>query len=112
MSFPPPPPPDDATISLLLPRPQGAASHTPQASPPLLRLGERREELPGVPSWCPPPSWHCRGHDFRKEFLRLGELREALPGVPVMALTATATPRVQAEISRQLRLRPGDMTRT
>ncbi|GAX75931.1 hypothetical protein CEUSTIGMA_g3374.t1 [Chlamydomonas eustigma] len=55
---------------------------------------------------------HCVsewGHDFRKDFLQLGELRARLPGVPIMALTATATPKVQDEITRRLRLRPGHM---
>ena len=44
---------------------------------------------------------HCLsqwGHDFRPDYLRLGKVREAL-GCPVtMALTATATPEVQADI--------------
>ena len=47
---------------------------------------------------------HCVsmwGHDFRPEYLRLGELRRFSNG-PFMALTATATPRVVAEIGEQL----------
>lgn len=55
---------------------------------------------------------HCIsewGHDFRPEYRRLRELREALPQVPVIALTATATPRVRDDIARQLDLRqPAD----
>ena len=51
---------------------------------------------------------HCIsewGHDFRPEYRRLSELRDHFPQVPMMALTATATHRVQADILRQLRLR-------
>ncbi|SDT93533.1 ATP-dependent DNA helicase RecQ [Verrucomicrobium sp. GAS474] len=50
---------------------------------------------------------HCIsewGHDFRPEYRRIAELRDRFPGVPVLALTATATERVRADISRQLRL--------
>ena len=50
---------------------------------------------------------HCVsewGHDFRPEYQRLAEVRSMLAGVPIMALTATATPRVQAEIVRNLEL--------
>jgi len=50
---------------------------------------------------------HCIsqwGHDFRPDYLRLGELREFL-AAPVLALTATATPRVREEIVQELRLR-------
>jgi len=52
---------------------------------------------------------HCVsewGHDFRPTYQRLGALREALPDVPILALTATATPRVREDIGRSLGLRP------
>jgi len=51
---------------------------------------------------------HCIsewGHDFRPEYRQLAELRRHFPEVPVMALTATATPRVRDDIVKQLRLR-------
>ncbi len=50
---------------------------------------------------------HCIsewGHDFRPEYRRLVELRERFPALPIMALTATATGRVQEDISTLLKL--------
>jgi ATP-dependent DNA helicase RecQ len=50
---------------------------------------------------------HCIsqwGHDFRPEYRQLGLLRKRFPGVPFHAFTATATPRVQQDIVRELRL--------
>ena len=51
---------------------------------------------------------HCIsewGHDFRPEYCRLKEVRRLIPGIPILALTATATERVRADISIQLELR-------
>src|ERR1044072_9290862 len=54
---------------------------------------------------------HCIsewGHDFRPEYRQLAQLRELFPDVPFMALTATATERVRADIVQHLKLRdPG-----
>ena len=50
---------------------------------------------------------HCIsewGHDFRPDYRLLGERLPALRPAPVVALTATATPRVQADIAEQLAL--------
>ena len=51
---------------------------------------------------------HCIsewGHDFRPEYRQLAKLRAALPDVPAMAVTATATERVRADIVAHLKLR-------
>ncbi len=51
---------------------------------------------------------HCIsewGHDFRPEYRQLAQLRTLLPDRPMMALTATATERVRADIVGQLHLR-------
>jgi len=45
------------------------------------------------------------GHDFRPEYLRLADVVEAAGRPPILALTATAAPPVQADITRQLRMR-------
>ena len=42
------------------------------------------------------------GHDFRPDYRKLRCIRDCLPGVPMMALTATAVPRVQEDIVRCL----------
>lgn len=51
---------------------------------------------------------HCIsewGHDFRPDYRQLGNLRERLAGAACLALTATATPRVQTDIIQNLRLK-------
>src|SRR5690606_25763710 len=52
---------------------------------------------------------HCIsewGHDFRPEYRRLRDMMDQInPAVPVIALTATATPKVQSDIVKNLGLR-------
>lgn len=52
---------------------------------------------------------HCIsewGHDFRPEYRRLKEMMEEINNeVPIVALTATATPKVQSDIVKNLSLR-------
>ncbi len=51
---------------------------------------------------------HCIsewGHDFRPEYRRLNIIRNNFPDVPIIALTATATPRVRDDTIKQLSLR-------
>ncbi len=48
---------------------------------------------------------HCIsewGHDFRPEYRRLRSIIEAIGTVPIIALTATATPKVQQDILKNL----------
>ena len=51
---------------------------------------------------------HCIsqwGHDFRPDYLNIGRLRGELGNPPCLALTATATARVQADVCDRLSLR-------
>jgi len=52
---------------------------------------------------------HCIsewGHDFRPEYRRLREMMDQInPNIPVIALTATATPKVKSDIIKNLGLR-------
>ncbi|RYY65710.1 MAG: ATP-dependent DNA helicase RecQ, partial [Chitinophagaceae bacterium] len=52
---------------------------------------------------------HCIsewGHDFRPEYRRLKEMMDMInPDIPIIALTATATPKVQSDIVKNLGLR-------
>ena len=56
---------------------------------------------------------HCIsewGYDFRPSYLKIAELREMYPDVPIMALTASATPDVVADIKDKLAFRtPSNM---
>ena len=50
---------------------------------------------------------HCIsewGHDFRPDYRSLRLLKKTFPQIPIIALTATATPRVQTDIIQQLNL--------
>ncbi|WP_343701695.1 ATP-dependent DNA helicase RecQ [Chitinophaga sp.] len=51
---------------------------------------------------------HCIsqwGYDFRPAYLQIASIREHFPNAPILALTATATPKVREDICGQLQLR-------
>ncbi|UII27003.1 RecQ family ATP-dependent DNA helicase [Fulvivirga maritima] len=53
---------------------------------------------------------HCIsqwGYDFRPAYLHIAEIRELIPEVNVIALTATATPEVKADIQEKLQFKNG-----
>jgi len=58
---------------------------------------------------------HCIsewGHDFRPEYRRLKEIFEEISNVPIIALTATATPKVQADIQKNLNMLEANVFKT
>lgn len=61
------------------------------------------------PSFVAVDEAHCIsewGHDFRPEYRRLREMIEEInPDLPIIALTATATPKVQSDIVKNLALK-------
>jgi len=75
------------------------------ASPERVASAPFRRRLSGVARVAVDEA-HCIsewGHDFRRDYGALGVLKREL-GVPVMALTATATPRVMAQVHASLGL--------
>ena len=86
----------DGVISLLLVAPERFASPRFQQLLPHLRVALFTvDEAHCISMW---------GHDFRPAYRELAGVRRAL-GSPVMALTATATPRVRREIEESLEMR-------
>ncbi|MDQ7978856.1 RecQ family ATP-dependent DNA helicase [Paraburkholderia sp. SARCC-3016] len=73
------------------------------------RSAQRRIELVVVDEAHCVSQW---GHDFRPAFLRIVDAVEALGRPPVLALTATATPGICADIVRSLGLRDARLIRT
>ncbi|MCF8465053.1 MAG: RecQ family ATP-dependent DNA helicase [Flavobacteriales bacterium] len=57
---------------------------------------------------------HCIsqwGYDFRPPYLQIAEIRALLPKVPVLALTATATPKVVEDIQEKLEFKKKNVIR-
>lgn len=55
---------------------------------------------------------HCIsewGHDFRPEYRRIKSIINQIGDVPIIALTATATPKVQLDIQRNLQMEDADL---
>ncbi len=77
-------------------------------SPERLQQDMARLRIPRMPlEFIAVDEAHCIsqwGHDFRPAYRRIAEIREDLPGIPFIALTASATPKVQRDIIEQLEL--------
>jgi ATP-dependent DNA helicase RecQ len=76
-------------------------------SPERLQTNLFKEYLPGLNvNLVAVDEAHCIsqwGYDFRPAYLQIASLRDEMPHVPMLALTASATSRVQQDIMTQLR---------
>ena len=55
---------------------------------------------------------HCIsewGHDFRPEYRKLRQIMDAIGQAPIIALTATATPKVRQDIMKNLKINTGQL---
>ncbi len=86
-----------------------------QKGPFVLYLSPERTQKEGFAKWIVDQSVglfaideaHCIsqwGHDFREEYHKLGILKELRPDVTTLALTASATPIVLADITKSLKM--------
>jgi len=91
---------EDGSLKLLLTTPETASTSKFRTW-----LGERVISLFTVDEAHCVSQW---GHDFRPAYLGLREVIENLGRPPVLALTATATPRVREDIIAQLGLRDAE----
>ncbi|MFZ1530052.1 MAG: ATP-dependent DNA helicase RecQ [Ferruginibacter sp.] len=75
-------------------------------SPERIETDLFKEYLPAIkPSLIVVDEAHCIsqwGYDFRPPYLRIANIRQELPGVPVIALTASATKKVEDDIFEKL----------
>lgn len=82
----------------------------------LIYMAPERLSVPGIHAWLRQFSVsalaideaHCIsqwGHDFRPDYRNLKSFRKEFPSVPIIALTATATPKVCTDIISQLHLK-------
>lgn len=85
-------------------------------APERLARPDFRETLAAVPlSLLAVDEAHCLsawGHNFRPDYLRVAGVAAERPGLPVLALTATASPRVAEDIRRAFRIAPEDHVQT
>lgn len=81
-------------------------------APETLLMPKTRELLKGLKIDCLTiDEAHCIsewGHDFRPEYRQLTEVRDDFPDAACLALTATATPRVQEDIKDILGLKDSE----
>ncbi|MEP2776657.1 MAG: ATP-dependent DNA helicase RecQ [Luteolibacter sp.] len=81
-------------------------------SPEKLGNGEFLKMLKGVDlSLIAVDEAHCIsewGHNFRPDYLKLGKICKRLKVKRILALTATATPKVEADIRKQFRIAKAD----
>jgi ATP-dependent DNA helicase RecQ len=84
-------------------------------SPERLETSLFKEYLPGLNvNLIAVDEAHCIsqwGYDFRPSYLKIAELRKGLPNIPVLALTASATPDVQKDITQKLQFRSSNTFR-